>query len=98
MMQSPEGYIIELENASYAELIKERRRLIRYMSNFEERRNLCEKKKKTTASPYLVAPFGSPGARYPSLEQEYCMEFEYLILLCKLMKEKFIQMDRKSNK
>ena len=45
MMQSSEGYIMELENASYTELIKERRRLIRYMSNFEKG-EICVKRKR----------------------------------------------------
>ncbi len=85
MLQRPECYIMKLENASYAELIKERKRLIRSMSAFEERRNLCEKKKKLATSPYLVVPLGSPGTRYPSPEVEYCFEFDYLIRLCKLM-------------
>lgn len=98
MLKSPECYIMELENASYAELIKERKRLIRSMSAFEERRNLFEKKKKPATSPYLVVPLGSPGTRFPSPEVEYYMEFEYLMRLCKLMQEKFSQLDSKSNK
>ena len=76
MMICPEGYVKELEDAPYPELIRERNRLIRYIREFEKKEKAGDR--------------SDPGwGICPSPEVRYQMNLEYLAALCRLMQERY---------
>ena len=76
MMISPEAYIEEFKNATYTELINERKRLIKYIAAYEKN----EMSDKRTDKKRQVCP---------SPEVKYQCYLEYLAFLCKHMQRKY---------
>lgn len=76
MMISPEAYMDELKNATYTELINERKRLLKYIVAFEKN----EISGNRTGEEWQICP--APDVKY----QCY---LEYLASLCAFMKRKY---------
>ena len=76
MMISPEAYIEQIKNATYDELINERKALIEYINAYEK----SERADDHSDPAWQIHPM--PIVRY----QCY---LEYLSLLCSYMKEKY---------
>ena len=76
MMISPEAYVKELKNASYKELINERKNLIKYICTYEKNEIAGDR----TSNEWQICP--TPDVRY----QCY---LEYLAILCSYMKKKY---------
>ena len=75
-MISPEAYIEELKNASYTELISERRKLIKRINMYEKNEasgNHTDKERKICPSP----------------DVKYQCYLEYLEILCEFMQRKY---------
>lgn len=76
MMISPGTFAEKWEKLSYLELIKERDRLIRFLRHFEKKE--------------LAGDRSDPEWKYhPSPDVQYQVYFEYLAVLCGIMKEKY---------
>ena len=76
MMISPETFIEHRRNATYLELIKERKRLIRAINKYE---------KDEIAEDHS----GPEWLRTPSPRVRYQMHLEYLSELCSFMRKKY---------
>ncbi|WP_407397136.1 hypothetical protein [Anaerovibrio sp.] len=76
MMISPDMFIEQIKNATYMELIKERKRLIRTISKYEK----DEISEDHSGPEWLIRP--SPDVRYQ-------MYLEYLSELCSFMCQKY---------
>ncbi len=76
MMISPEAYIDDLKNATYTELISERKRLIEYIVVYEKNEIAGNR----TGKEWQICP---------TPEVKYQCYLEYLSLLCSYMKEKY---------
>ena len=76
MMIHPEGYLKEVENLSYLELIRERDELISYLQDFERKEMAGDRSDPT----WHWSP--SPDCRYQ-------MFFDYLAEICGLMHRKY---------
>ena len=76
MMISPEAYIEELKNATYTELISERKKLIKYINTYEKNEILGNR----TGKEWKICP--SPDVKY----QCY---LEYLAILCTHMRRRY---------
>lgn len=76
MMISPETFIEHRRNATYLELIKERKRLIRIINKYE---------KNEIAEDHS----GPEWLRTPSPVTQYQMYLEYLSELCSFMHKKY---------
>jgi hypothetical protein len=76
MMISPEAYIEELKNATYTELINERKGLIEYIATYETNEISGDR----TSEEWQVCPL--PDVKY----QCY---LEYLAILCTFMRRKY---------
>ena len=76
MMISPMGYVENLKDLSYEDLIDEREQLIRSIRDFEE----AEKAGDRSGDEWMIMP--SPATRYR-------MNLEYLSELCAYMSEKY---------
>ena len=76
MMASPESYIDELKNATYAELIVERKRLLKFIDLYEKREIFgnCA---------------GEDWKKCPSPDVKYQCYLEYLARLCAYMQKKY---------
>ena len=75
-MISPSGYVNELKDQSYPELIRERDRLIRYIRKFEKNEAAGDR--------------SDPAWGFcPQPDVQYQMNLEYLAALCGLMQEKY---------
>ena len=78
MIIPPESYIEQFKNASYDDLIKERDRLIKKIIKYEK----SEEDDKNSDVKIIINP--SPDVMY-------VFQLEYLSMLCKLMKDRYIQ-------
>lgn len=85
MMISPEAYIEEFKNATYTELINERKRLIKYIAAYEKN----EMSGNRTSKERQVCP---------SPEVKYQCYLEYLAILCTYMQKKYSEDDVWSKK
>lgn len=78
MMISPEGYIQELKNAEYLDLIKERNRLISRIKSFEK--DEIDGKQSSSLFDYVMD--SAPDVQYQC-------HLGYLAHLCEFMREKY---------
>lgn len=76
MMISPKMYLDELKDATYSELIAERKALIAFIDEYEEKE--------------LAGDRSDEGWQmHPSPQVRYQCYLEYLSLLCSYMQEKY---------
>lgn len=76
MMISPTSFAEKWKDLSYLKLISERDRLIRFLKDFEKKE--------------MAGDRSDPEWKYcPSPEVHYQMNFEYLAVLCGIMREKY---------
>ena len=78
MMISPELYLEEVKDATYEELIRERKRLVNFINTFEKREKAGDRS-------------GEEWKTHPMPNVRYQLYLEYLSVLCSFMAKKYNQ-------